>query len=47
MSWRPSFLRRRRRERDLDDEIAAHLAMAERDRLARHPADPNDALRGE
>src|SRR5262245_4774130 len=44
-----AFFRRNRRERDLDDEIAEHLRMAIRDRVARgeSPADAEAAARRE
>ncbi|HEY7112574.1 MAG TPA: ABC transporter permease [Thermoanaerobaculia bacterium] len=42
---RSPFFRRRRRDRDLDDEIAAHLAMAAADRVARGEK-PEEAAAG-
>ena len=49
MRIRLPFLSRRRRERELDDEIAAHLAMATADRVARgeDPAAADAAARRE
>ena len=44
MRLRLPFRRRRNRERDLDDEIAAHLRMAVAERIARGEA-PDDAAR--
>lgn len=35
MKFFPFFKRRKQRERDLDEEIRAHLAMAVRERIER------------